>query len=145
MSIPQLLTTEDVATALKRSVSCIEKWRADGVGPNFIKLEGSIFYLEEDVIAYLRGARQLQDPSAPVSPQAMRTAALHGLKDVAAAHKARVKEMQDLDRQTNEPDPYAVTVSGVGDTPGASFVKCSSIPVQTFSESAPAPHILKCR
>jgi hypothetical protein len=145
MSIPQLLTTEDVATALKRSVSCIEKWRADGVGPNFIKLEGSIFYLEEDVIAYLRGARQLQDPTAPASPQAMRAAALHGLKEVGAAHKARVKEMQDLDRQTTtEPDPYAVTCGVVGSTPGESIQRIINIP-PTDVIAQPAPHILQNR
>lgn len=145
MSIPQLLTTEDVATALKRSVSCIEKWRADGVGPNFIKLEGSIFYLEEDVIAYLRGARQLQDPSAPASPQAMRAAALHGLKQVGAAHRERVAAMQALDRETTtEPDPYAVVMTRVGETPGSQIQHINLVPPTDVIAPA-SPHLIAGR
>jgi hypothetical protein len=142
MPIPQLLTTEDVATALKRSVSCLEKWRADGVGPNFIRLEGSIFYLEEDVVEYLRGARQLQDPSAPVSPQAMRAAALHGLKDVSQTFKARREELAAADKPVeDEVDKYAVTVTRVGEPPNSQIEHINLCKPQPVVEPA-SPHLL---
>lgn len=147
MGIPKIYTTEELAEALGRSVASLERDRANLTGPNFIRLSenGAIRYLEEDVVAWLHSLRQNQDPLTPATPQAMRAAALHGLKEVSAAHKARVKEMQDLDREdTTADNPYAVTMTRVGETIGSQIEHINLCKPQPVVEQ-PAPHILQNR
>ena len=146
MGVPKLYTTEQLAEALERSVASLERDRAAGVGCNYIRLSenGAIRYMESDVIAWLESLRQIQDPSAPVSPQAMRAAALTGLKDVSATFKARREELAAADKPTEEPDPYAVTVTRVGETIGSQIEHINLCKPQPVVEQ-PAPHILQNR
>ncbi len=149
MNLPRLLTPDEVAEYLSCSVSSLDRWRAEGTGPNFVKVGGgSIRYPETEVAKYI--SEQLVLPSAA---QKMQDAIRTSSKEVAQAHRERVKAMQDLDRQTTDPaDPYAVTVSGVGETPGierhvfqdGKWVKNGILSQPAPAEPAP-PHILQGR
>ena len=58
MNIPKLLTSNQVADMLNLPGSTLRYWRKVGVGPRWIKLEGSVRYDVADVVAYIdRGRR----------------------------------------------------------------------------------------
>jgi len=149
MDLPKLLTAAEVAEYLAVSEATLERWRADGAGPNFIKAGAGIRYPANCVAEYVN--QQLQLPS---EAEKMRAAATHGMKEAAAAIQSRVKEMQALDKADSSPDPYAVTVGDVGgSTPGiekfvtnerGEWVKNGTLS-QTVIQPAAQPHLLNCR
>jgi DNA-binding transcriptional MerR regulator len=49
----KLLTTKSVAEMLAVPEGTIRYWRKIGVGPLWIKMEGSIRYAEDDVLRYI--------------------------------------------------------------------------------------------
>jgi hypothetical protein len=54
----KLITTKDAAKLLRKHVKTLEKWRSEGKGPRYYQPEGergSVWYLEHEVIAYVRG------------------------------------------------------------------------------------------
>jgi len=67
MSDTVLLRPDAVASRLKISGSTLQKWRVDGVGPKFIKLEGgknaAVRYHESDVDDYI-ASRLRRDSSS---------------------------------------------------------------------------------
>ena len=138
----KVLTPDEVSEIAGVSTATLERYRNSGDGPNFLRIGpgGLIKYLEADVEEWLKSCRQL-----PTAAEKMKAAVQTGMKEAAGAVRARMQELADADRQTSEPDPYAVTVGAVGATPGENFQKMSSVPVQQFSEPAAAPHLLNCR
>lgn len=54
----KLLTTEAVAEMLSVPVGTLRYWRSAGLGPAWIKLEGSIRYALEDILDYIRCNRR---------------------------------------------------------------------------------------
>lgn len=48
------LNTEQAARALGVPRATLAQWRCRGVGPRYIRLEGSIRYLAADLIEYVR-------------------------------------------------------------------------------------------
>ena len=54
-TIPEILTTDQVATLLTVSPRTVEDWRAKGNGPTYRSLNGKqVRYLKDDVFAWLR-------------------------------------------------------------------------------------------
>lgn len=54
----KLITTKEAAGLLRKHVKTLEKWRGEGKGPRWYQPEGeggSVWYLEHEVIAYVRG------------------------------------------------------------------------------------------
>lgn len=136
MGIPKLLTVDQVAQALDLTPATLERYRANGTGPNYLKVGdgGNIRYLESDVIAYLESCRQL-----PTESQKMQAALLEGSAQRRAANAQRNADMVALDKADREGngvvapvDPYAVTVSNVGQTPGAKMERHWNVPAQSF-------------
>jgi hypothetical protein len=146
MNLPKLLSADEVASYLDVSVATLDRWRSEGTGPNYIKAGSGIRYPENCVAEYVQAQLQLPDPSGAATPAAMRQAVLNGgFKEVGEAHRARVKEMQDLDREdTTEANPYAVTVSRVGETPGSQIQHINLVPPTDVIAPA-SPHILTSR
>jgi DNA-binding transcriptional MerR regulator len=54
----KLLTTNAVAELLSVPEGTLRYWRKVGVGPPWVKLEGSIRYAEEDVLRYIESNRR---------------------------------------------------------------------------------------
>jgi DNA-binding transcriptional MerR regulator len=54
----KLLTTKAVSEMLSVPVGTIRYWRKVGLGPPWIKMEGSIRYAEEDVLRYIEHNRR---------------------------------------------------------------------------------------
>lgn len=149
MPLPKLLTAAETAQALGLTEDCLARWRADGTGPNWTKLNGTIRYPEHCIEAFIN-----ENLAQPTEAQKMRAAATHGLKEAGGAVRTRMSELAAADRQTTDPDnPYAVTVGDVGgSTPGiekltyqnGQWVKNGTLS-QPVVESAAAPHLLNCR
>jgi len=56
----KLLTSEEVSKLLKVSIVTLSRWRGNGKGPPFIRLEGdkgTILYRESDIEEYLNNRR----------------------------------------------------------------------------------------
>ena len=60
----QLISTSEVAEMLSIPEGTLRYWRKVGLGPTWVKLEGSIRYAEEDVLEYIR--RNRRTPSVRV-------------------------------------------------------------------------------
>jgi hypothetical protein len=54
----KLLTTSMVAKMLSVPEGTLRYWRKVGLGPSWLKLEGSIRYAEEDVLRYIERNRR---------------------------------------------------------------------------------------
>jgi DNA-binding transcriptional MerR regulator len=54
----KLLTTTAVAETLSVPEGTLRYWRKVGLGPSWVKLEGSIRYTEEDVLRYIERNRR---------------------------------------------------------------------------------------
>jgi excisionase family DNA binding protein len=57
---PRLLTTKDVAKRLSLSPRSVERLRAQGLGPPFIRLGGAVRFDPRDVDAWLAAHRRPQ-------------------------------------------------------------------------------------
>jgi Helix-turn-helix domain len=54
----KLLTTKSLSELLAVPVGTIRYWRNIGIGPPWVKLEGSIRYVEEEVLSYIKDNRR---------------------------------------------------------------------------------------
>jgi DNA-binding transcriptional MerR regulator len=54
----RLLTTKSLAEMISVPEATVRYWRNVGLGPPWIKLEGSIRYAEEDVLEYINRNRR---------------------------------------------------------------------------------------
>lgn len=72
-----LITIQEMAELLDVSESTLQLWRTKGTGPNFVKVGRQIYYLKEDLYAYIRGNRvvdtseRLEAPPVKYKQQAM--------------------------------------------------------------------------
>lgn len=55
----KLLTTKAVSESLSIPQGTLRYWRKVGLGPAWVKLEGSIRYAEEDVLLYIQQHRRI--------------------------------------------------------------------------------------
>jgi predicted site-specific integrase-resolvase len=51
--MPQLVNTRNAAEILGRSVATLKRWRAEGVGPNWIELQGRVSYDVNVLLEYI--------------------------------------------------------------------------------------------
>lgn len=42
--LPQLVTTKIAATVVGRSAATLKRWRYEGIGPNYVEIEGRVRY-----------------------------------------------------------------------------------------------------
>ena len=54
-ALPQLLNTRQAAEILGRSAATLKRWRAEGVGPNWIELQGRVSYDVSVLLEFIRG------------------------------------------------------------------------------------------
>ena len=52
-ALPQLLNTRQAAEILGRSAATLKRWRAEGVGPNWIELQGRVSYDVNVLLEYI--------------------------------------------------------------------------------------------
>ena len=52
-ALPQLLNTRQAAEVLGRSPATLKRWRAEGVGPNWIELQGRVSYDVNVLLEYI--------------------------------------------------------------------------------------------
>lgn len=52
--IPQLVDTNKAAQILGRSVATLKRWRHEGIGPNWIEIEGRISYDVAVLLEFIR-------------------------------------------------------------------------------------------
>ena len=52
--IPHLVDTRRAAEILGRSAATLKRWRAEGVGPNWIELQGRISYDVNVLLEYIQ-------------------------------------------------------------------------------------------
>jgi hypothetical protein len=53
-AMPQLVNTRKAAEILGRSAATLKRWRAEGVGPNWIELEGRVSYDVNVLLEYMQ-------------------------------------------------------------------------------------------
>ena len=56
---PVLLSSKDVAKMLSIPEGTLRYWRTAGIGPVWLKLEGTIRYDLQDVLRYIRRGRRI--------------------------------------------------------------------------------------
>lgn len=56
------LTEQEVATALRISTKTLQRWRASGVGPVYLKVAGRVRYPQAELVSYL--AERVELPEA---------------------------------------------------------------------------------
>ena len=54
----ELLTARELAAELKVSLRTLERWRAQGIGPVYVRLGRTVRYRRSDVNAWLERQRQ---------------------------------------------------------------------------------------
>ena len=52
--MPQLVNTRRAAEILGRSTATLKRWRAEGVGPNWIELQGRVSYDVNVLLEYIQ-------------------------------------------------------------------------------------------
>ena len=52
--IPTLVNTREAAKILGRSAATLKRWRHEGVGPNWIEIEGRVSYDVAVLLEYIR-------------------------------------------------------------------------------------------
>jgi predicted site-specific integrase-resolvase len=52
--MPQLVNTRRAAELLGRSTATLKRWRAEGVGPNWIELQGRVSYDVSVLLEYIQ-------------------------------------------------------------------------------------------
>ena len=65
----KLLTTNAVAQIFSVPEGTLRYWRKVGLGPSWVKLEGSIRYTEEDVLRYIERNRRTPSVRAYMEEQ----------------------------------------------------------------------------
>jgi DNA-binding transcriptional MerR regulator len=65
----KLLTTSAVSEMLSVPEGTLRYWRKVGLGPSWVKLEGSIRYAEEDVLRYIERNRRTSSVRAYMEEQ----------------------------------------------------------------------------
>ncbi len=139
MSLPKLMLPDEVAEYLEVTTATLDRWRSTGIGPNYVKVGGSIRYPETALAEYLNSQLQL-----PTEAQKMQAALLEGRAGVREVQKQRTADMQALDAEDRNVT-QANTVAGVtelqmgfaGQAPGAQMVRHFNVPPVSFS-NAPA-------
>jgi len=53
-AMPHLVNTHDAAEILGRSPATLKRWRAEGVGPNWIELQGRVSYDVNVLLEYIQ-------------------------------------------------------------------------------------------
>src|SRR5271165_2620683 len=53
-AMPQLVNTHKAAEILGRSAATLKRWRAEGVGPNWIELQGRVSYDVNVLLEYIQ-------------------------------------------------------------------------------------------
>jgi hypothetical protein len=53
VSLPRLVNPKEAAEILGRSVNTLKRWRYEGVGPEWIELEGRVSYDVKVLLAYI--------------------------------------------------------------------------------------------
>jgi predicted site-specific integrase-resolvase len=53
-AVPQLVNTHKAAEILGRSTATLKRWRAEGIGPNWIELQGRISYDVNVLLDYIQ-------------------------------------------------------------------------------------------
>jgi hypothetical protein len=58
VKVPTLITPKEAARILVRPESTLRYWRCVGVGPQWIKIEGRIFYDVANLVEYIQRGRR---------------------------------------------------------------------------------------
>jgi predicted site-specific integrase-resolvase len=53
-AIPQLVNPRQAAEILGRSAATLKRWRYEGIGPDWIEIEGRVSYDVDVLLAYIR-------------------------------------------------------------------------------------------
>jgi predicted site-specific integrase-resolvase len=53
-AMPQLVNTRKAAEILGRSAATLKRWRYEGIGPNWIEMEGRVSYDVSVLLDYIR-------------------------------------------------------------------------------------------
>ena len=53
-AMPKLVNTRKAAEILGRSTATLKRWRAEGVGPNWIELQGRVSYDVNVLLEYIQ-------------------------------------------------------------------------------------------
>jgi hypothetical protein len=54
VELPQLVDTHEAARVLGRSAVTLKRWRHEGIGPNWVELEGRVSYDVAVLAEYIR-------------------------------------------------------------------------------------------
>ncbi len=137
MSLPKLMSIEEVGDYLEVSGDTLARWEREGYGPQSIRVGQKRVYPESSVIQFIND--QLTGSKA-ATPAAIQAAMMEGSAGVKAALKERADAMKALDAADRNGDgnPYAVTMGTVGDTPGSKMERHFNVPPVAFDNRSSA-------
>lgn len=58
--IPRMMTTKQLAEVIKVNVGTLQNWRHSKIGPPSFRLEGSVRYSVDEVVAWIEQQRQAE-------------------------------------------------------------------------------------
>jgi hypothetical protein len=67
MSVPKLITSAQFADQLGLKLQTIKKWRVLGIGPEYVRLNGVVYYEGDKVQAWLAANRHQSTAEYPTS------------------------------------------------------------------------------
>lgn len=139
MSLPKLMTPDEVAEYLDVSIATLDRWRSTGIGPNYVKAGGGVRYPETSVADYINS--QLQLPSEAQKLQAALLEGRAGVREVQKQRNADMAALDAADRNVTQANEVAgvtqLQMGFAGAAPGAQIERHFNVPPVAFS-NAPA-------
>ena len=122
MSLPKLLSMEDVADYFEVTIDTLARWEREGYGPASIKIGQKRVY-PESAVEHFINAQLTGNKSA--TPAQIQAAMKPGLDAVRKANSDRMQELENFSRENLDEDGNdrsAITLGVVGGAPG--IVRC---------------------
>ncbi len=101
-NFPKMYNTEEAAALLNLAGPTLQKFRLDMTGPNWVKLGNSVRYLEEDLLDWIKGQRQLPVTNKAATPEQLNVVMTEGHTERKAAMAERKAEHAAMDNPVDD-------------------------------------------
>ena len=140
MSLPKLLSMEDVADYFEVTIDTLARWEREGYGPASIKIGQKRVY-PESAVEHFINAQLTGNKSA--TPAQIQAAMKPGLDAVRKAHLDRQQELANFSKETLDDTRAEITMGVVGGAPG--IVRCDTFTGKPIVAQTPAQTVFDDR
>lgn len=132
MSLPKLLSMEDVADYFEVTIDTLARWEREGYGPASIKIGQKRVY-PESAVEHFINAQLTGNKSA--TPAQIQAALKPGLDAVRKANSDRMQELADFSKEGLDDTRAELTLGVVGGAPG--IVRCDPFTGKALGAQTP--------